>query len=162
MSPRKKVQQDGESDLAILHPDCDVVIAGKKITVREYRFLESLRLQSAIAPLAARMAEITQPGESLAVEDVNAALADYPELIAQLIATSCDQSPEWVGSLRASDGDALFGAWWKVNSGFFIRCVVQRVVLVSKASAGSMSTLSSSPPDTLAPTSKRVATRNVN
>jgi hypothetical protein len=157
---KKKVARD---DLAVLFPDGTLTLAGCKVTVREYRFKEGLRLQAAMAPLAARIAEICM-GRELPLEQVNAAFTEYPELVTQLIATSCDQSEEWVSNLSAREGDVLFRVWWQVNQDFFLRCVVQKVgmTLAQRASAGSESSPPSSPTATPAKTSTQIVTPSIN
>ena len=114
-------------DLAVLAPDITLTIDGRKVTVREYRFMEGLRMRTVMAPLIECLAQATAPGVTLPIDQVNAAFGEYPEIVAHLMAVSCDQDMEWVGNLPRRAGDALFSAWWQVNKDFFIQSVVKVV-----------------------------------
>ncbi|MDF5999802.1 hypothetical protein P4050_15915 [Pseudomonas aeruginosa] len=50
----------GADDLQILHPEREIEVAGRKLTVREYGFVEGLRLRPMIQPLLDDLYAISQ------------------------------------------------------------------------------------------------------
>lgn len=139
MSPGSAVR-DGEDDLAILHPERELVIAGEKVTVREYGFVEGLRLAPLAQPIVASLSGAFQSKSGVSLAAMRNAFAAYPEQVTVLIAESCvgpattdeekqsrpqrvAQMTEWVSALNDTDGDALLLLWQTVNMGFFVRRV---------------------------------------
>lgn len=122
-------KQPREDDLAVLMPDRTLRVGDREVTVREYRFLEGLRVRALAEPIIASIAEMADHAEALSVEQLDGAFGAHPEIITAMIARSCDQDAAWVESLPSDQGEMLFNVWWAVNAGFFVRCVQQRVRL---------------------------------
>ena len=130
----------GADDLGILMPDDDLVIKGKKILVREYRFFEGLKMQAdpAVKPffddLYVLLAEASRPPS---FDDVLDLIGRHVDTVAHMVGLAIDRPAEWVQSLGESDGDALLLTWWQVNSGFFVRRVMRRALQDRMAGSGS-------------------------
>lgn len=145
MASTKKPRQGGD-DLAILHPDREATIAGRKITMREYGFVEGMRLSATAAPLVDALADAAESSGPVTLDAVQAVFGAHSDAIVALIAQACDQPAEWVAALNDADGQNLFGLWWAVNGGFFVRRVVSTVQVrtLRAKSAGASSTQPSS------------------
>lgn len=146
MTPKKKAIKDGEDDLAILYPDREVSIAGEKIVMREYGFVEGMRLHPLYAPMLHELAQIAgRDGVDLSA--LQCVIGAHADDVSTLIATACDRDVAWVRGLNDADGQQLFLTWWLVNKDFFIRRIVQavQVAAMQRASRGGASTPPSSP-----------------
>jgi|GEM_PF-398380 len=150
--PRKKSSApDGAEDLEILHPERIVTIGGRTLTVREYSFVEGLRLRPLYQPLLDALYETMQHGEVPRTDEVQAILAEHLDATLQLIAVAADTDVDYVSSLNLRDGNQLLDAWWGANGPFFLRNVFDRMMhqkILQKARAGQTPTNSSSSTDT--------------
>lgn len=145
----------GDDDLVILNPHQAITIAGRAIVVREYGFVEGLRLQPLTQPIMDALFEAVGGGSPPELELVLGILASHYDALIALICASADVDAEWIHSLGQDDGYALMLTWWTVNGPFFIRRVVQRQAAqraVENLRAGQTSTPPSLPPDMEAPT----------
>lgn len=161
-SPAAKPRQAAAaSELAVLHPDGPVTLRKRTVTVREYGWVEGLRVQSACKDfLAALYALFARGGDgpppAHAVRDVfmeHALTVQW--LIAWSITPAADaenahqfveaqvKNAQWIATLNDVEGDALLAVWWGVNSGFFIRRF--RELRMATAAASSPSETAASP-----------------
>lgn len=151
--------EDHQDDLEILHPERQLEIQGELIEVREYGFIEGMRLRRSMTPFLNALFEMMISGEELTVDDVFIALGDNAEILPGLIAPVCAKSAEWINSLSSADGELLTMAWWGANSSFFMRQLqarqlaetikLSRDAAAKLRSAGLMSTQPSSHPGTM-------------
>jgi hypothetical protein len=148
---------DPGEDLAIVQPDQELELAGCKVTVLEYRFVDGLRVRAKAKALVADLRSLVESGEAL-TEDVLDVLATHGTLVRELMAEATDGADaDWIDSLSADDGETLLLTWWAVNGPFFMRQIVRR--LAEKAvfeaqlngSAGPTSSIGSSRPATAGP-----------
>lgn len=145
---------------AVLHPDLDLVIAGRAIRVREYGYVEGLRLQGACREFLDALygmfsAAAEPPSADALAELIGEHIVTVQWLIAQAL-TPLDDEPQgfadavaanarWVGRLSEPDGDALMTLWWQVNTGFFTRRLQRRLqARLAAARAASQSASSTS------------------
>lgn len=146
---KKEKATPGEDDLQVLHPERTAVIAGRSITMREYGFIEGLKVRALAKPLIATLHATVASGRLPEINDVQFMLAEHAENVAQLIAQAADLEPEWVLNLKDQyAGDQLLAMWWGCNGHFFIRKAIDQVrqnLLVSAMRAGLMPTPNSSP-----------------
>lgn len=145
------VKDPGAQDLAILQPDGEITIAGERITVREYRFYEGLRLQAQARPFFDALYALFGMGERPpSVDDIAVLLGEHEEATVAMLALATGKPETWIRELSESDGDALLLAWWTVNGSFFIRRVMRRAAQdrFGSRSGGLGSTTPSSRPDT--------------
>jgi hypothetical protein len=163
-APRKAAPAtEGADDLAIIHPDVTETIAGRRITVREYGFIEGLRVRAFMRPFTADLAAVFAAGGEALVEDVLDLLGDHIDVVQQAIAQSIatpgelasDEDLAWVRGLDDADGDLLVNLWWGVCGLFFVRQVVRRTAERARraAFAGATSTAPSSAPASARPSS---------
>lgn len=146
--------EPGADDLEILHPEREVTIAGRRLVVREYGFIEGLRLLPLADPLIEDLRAHLEDGQPWGVQAVHAMLGRHAEAVVQLVAMAADVEPEWIDSLDQDAGTALMFWWWTVNGPFYMRCATDRAkaAMVLKAQrAGRTSTPPSSPPATETP-----------
>ncbi|MCO1336803.1 hypothetical protein MO867_20970 [Microbulbifer sp. OS29] len=122
----KKVSAESQDDLEILHPERTLTIAGEKITVREYGFVEGLRLRPLAAPFLKALHQVMGSGATLSLEAVLDIIAEHHEIILQLMAVAIDCDENWLHGLNDPDGNLLLMTWWAVTGPFFLRSVQQR------------------------------------
>lgn len=145
----------GADDLRILHPNLTAKIAGRDITVREYGFVEGLRVHALEQPLLDALHAHCKDGGLPELEEVLAILATHHEQLVPLLAMAADVEPEWIAGLGRTDGHTLMLLWWTANAPFYVPRVFNRILAekaAAKARAGQTSTQSSSPADTEAST----------
>jgi hypothetical protein len=141
---RRKKAPPPADDLAILHPEQHIRIAGHDLVVREYGFVEGLRLRPQVQPLLDDLYALLQRQGSLELEDVIVALARNHEMLLDLLAIAADVEPAFVHGLSQNDGYALLLAWWAANGPFFISALITRKAAQQAAAqrAGATSTAS--------------------
>jgi Family of unknown function (DUF6631) len=143
-----------ENELEILHPDQEIELAGEKITVREFRFGESLKLTPKVQPMIAAMSD-SLTDKDAASETLVVMAGDYSDLFLELIEVSTGKSREWIEALTDADGMTLLSAFWQVNRPFFMRRLLLHSTarMVAERSPSANSTPDSSPTDTAKPPS---------
>ncbi len=161
MAQQPAVGQGGADDLAILHPERHATIAGVPLVMREYGFVEGMRLHALITPIVDAIKAVALSGELADTDALRPVFGDHADAVTQLIATACDQPVAWVAGLNDNDGSSLQLLWWAVNSHFFVRRVRESLMVHQlKASAGLTSTPPSHAPATTPAAS--ASTRSVN
>lgn len=147
--------EEGRDDLAILHPEATITVAGREITVREYGMIAGLQLRAQLKPFMADLGALFDGGGECLVEDIIDVIAMHLPLVQLAIGASAGVEPEWLDSLGDTDGDLLINTWWGVCGPFFVRPILRRKLeqLRRRASAGATSMPSSSPPASAHPTS---------
>lgn len=146
---KKEKATPGADDLQVLHPERTAVIAGRSITMREYGFIEGLKVRVFAKPLIDYLHENIASGGAPSATDIQYMLAEHADNVARLIAQAADVELEWVLNLEDQyAGDQLLNMWWACNCGFFFRKAVDRFrasLLEKSVLAGLMSTPNSSP-----------------
>lgn len=143
-----ETQPEGADDLEILHPEREIEIGGRTVTVREYGGVEGMLLAAAAAPVVHNLAAITHAdrnGDLLAYLNLQAIFSKHVDAITGMVAQACDQPRAWVESLGDADLQSLLVTWWAVNGPFFVRRVVQTLQMKATLGelAGAKSTASS-------------------
>lgn len=129
----------GADDLAILCPDRTVTIAGVTITMREYRFVEAMRLGAPLAAITTALTAAVAAGAAATVTAFDGVFVEHADVMPMLMATACDQPESWVRGLSDKDGARLLQVWWSANAGFFSRRVVRHLLdQAALESAGQM------------------------
>ncbi|ATG73682.1 hypothetical protein AN401_07265 [Zobellella denitrificans] len=144
-----------EHDLEILHPERPVTIAGRELVLREYGFVEGLRLRSQMQPFLDDLFRLMQMESEPEVDQVLGLIGDHVDQVVAWAAQAAGVTPQWVAGLPPAEGETLLIVWWEVNSPFFVRQLqmreMTRILRQAKSrehSAGATSTATSSPPDT--------------
>lgn len=150
--------EEGRDDLAVLHPELEITVAGRDLVVREYGLVDGLRLRAQLRPFTAALQAQFERGGAL-VEDVMDLIAEHWDSLRGAVAQSAGVEAEWIDGLGDADGDLLLNAWWGVCGPFFVRQILRRAAEQARrqALAGPTSTSSSSMPDT-APLANSAAT----
>jgi hypothetical protein len=117
----KAASAPGADDLEVLHPERQVTIAGRELVMREYGFVEGLKLRPLYAPLIEALKPVLAEGVLPELEQILDLLVGDADALPQLMATACDQPVEWVEALGHEHGHDLMLVWWGVNGPFFLR-----------------------------------------
>lgn len=138
-------EEAAAKDLGIEFPARDIVLAGEPVTVNEITFVQSLRLQHALAPVVAELeasvladaqrlqtqaSDLPTAAIPLPATDFDRALLAFSaqwDAAVVLIAAATGLTRERIESLDDADGFALLLAFWRVNEDFFLRRVVGKI-----------------------------------
>lgn len=141
----------GADDLQVLHPELQATIAGREITVREYGFVEGMRLRPLLQPFLDDLHAIVAGGSLPPLEHITTLLGTHIDAVIEAVATAADLEVEWLTTpARTQDeGQHLLMLWWAANGPFYVRSVFSRIAADHAVSrhAGATSTPSSSTPD---------------
>jgi hypothetical protein len=107
-------------ELNVLLPDRTLTLAGEEITVREFRFAESLELAPLAAPIIADLASMATADEAPAGSALFAVLGVHQEAFLELVARSIGRPRAWIEGLSRKEGRALALTFWEVNADFFL------------------------------------------
>jgi hypothetical protein len=137
--------EQAADDLEILHPEREIELAGRKLTMREFGFVEGLRLAGQVAPIVHDLAALEPDdvgGGAFEYAKLQALFGAHADAIEALIAQACDQPAAWVHALGDADGQALLIVWWAVNGPFFVRRLALELQMraVARPSPGARST----------------------
>ncbi len=152
------VKDAGSDDLAVLHPNRTFVLAGVSVTMREYGFVEGLKLMALLEPLIADLRVIIDSATPLpGGEQVPVFFGNHADALVELMAVAADVDIAWVEALAPDDGHELLWWWWCVNGPFCMRAAARRAAIARATNeylsrAGPISMPSSSAPDTATPT----------
>ena len=145
-SPAEREKAIAQEELDVAHPERVKSIGGRLLVVREYGYIEGMRIQAACKPFLDSLHALYQPGGApppvLAIADV---FVNHVELVRWLIAQAITPYPEddeglndfikavnknakWINRLNDIDGDLLTLEWWGATSRFFIRRLQQRAL----------------------------------
>lgn len=151
-------------DLPTIAPDQPFELAGRVVTMREYRHLEGLRLLRWAKPFVdALYAMVASGGEPPTLAQMRELMSEHAELVRDMVAqalTAVDgydaaavaaqriELAQWSEGLSDVDGQFLLAAWWQVNVSFFFRQMFERALSqaegspLARPSAGPASTTS--------------------
>lgn len=127
-----------KNEAEILHPEREVTIDGRKIVMREYTWVEGMRLEAVAKPVLDALVASSAKQDEPTVEEISAVLSMHPEIMVKLIAAACDQPEDWVVALSDANGSLLYWLFWAVNSGFFIRRLQTRVAMLQARKTASV------------------------
>lgn len=114
--PRPEAEQEAE----ILFPERRVTVGGETVTVREFTFLEEMRLAVLAEPLLERLRDLSFDGERrLDGSALEKAFVEHEAVFVELLAAAVDKPAEWVRGLPREGGAALMNTFWSVNHAFF-------------------------------------------
>jgi hypothetical protein len=107
---RKRKADASANDLEILYPERSVLVGGRLIKVREYSFLEGMRLAAAFS------AQVQELKAALAGE---AAGNDHSPAIIHLLTLATGEDVMAVGGCSDAEYGALVRTWLEVNGHLF-------------------------------------------
>lgn len=138
-----------DSTADILFPDRPVPLeTGEEVTVREFRFLESLRAAKIARPIIDDLAALFRAADDPAdvpYLDVLGVFAAHPEALITLLEMATGRTD--IADVSTEDGYRLIDALWGANQRFFVE-MVKMATLTSDPSASDTSSPFSSEPDT--------------
>jgi len=142
LKPRKGVikaadsEAQGGDDLAQLHPNLETRLNGRVVTVREYGFVEGLKVRQLLKGFLDGLYELTKRGSLPGVEEVLGLVVDHIDAVLEAVAQSADIDVQELKNLKdQAEGDLLLLKWWTANGPFFNRLAVQRVLAERIAAA---------------------------
>lgn len=118
-------------DMYVLQPDVVLEVAGRKLTIGEYRLFDGMTARAKGAPLVDDL-EAMAKEETAADAGIEAyldLLSRHRELTRELVLLSVleeDRDVEFIDSLKGPDAERLLMTWWGACSRFFWRAVVGR------------------------------------
>lgn len=143
-----------QAELTVLHPEGQAMIGRRAVVVREYGYIEGMRIQPALRPfLEALYLAHTKAGAPPTAEDVADIIAVHlvtvQWLVAQAITPVNDEDPQaflddvaeaakWIAGLGDVEGERLLTLWWGTNSGFFTRRLRRVAVTAAQERAASL------------------------
>lgn len=117
------------SEIDILYPERVLTVAGEVITVRELAFAQTLRMESAMAPMIQAFIDLPVDDDG---ERVTAQLwtlfGEHAGAWIGFVASACGKPREWVENLSDADGRELTMTVWSVNAAFFTRRVISGMI----------------------------------
>lgn len=151
----RKASKTANNDLEVLHPEQTLMLRGQKVIVREYGFVESLRIRPLMKPFLKDLHELVSAGGDMPLDEVFDLIAKHQDACLELAAIAADVDQAFVESLSSPEGENLLLAWWGANGPFFSRQLqmqlfnrkVRQRTQQSAASDGQTSTQSSSEQD---------------
>lgn len=138
----RKLERDKKDDqvadeLTILHPEREVHVGGRKVVIREYGFIEGMRLRVKARPFIDALYAIMKDSVDFGYEQVLDVLSQFNDDVLAMAAQAADVEKSWVEKLDPAEGDAFLLVWWAVNQDFFYQGVYRRQILEkSTAQAG--------------------------
>lgn len=151
-----KAAAKAAEELDALHPERSAVLAGRKVTVREYGFVEGTRLRLVAKPFTEGLFQLLKGDRVPEYEAVLDVIAEHVDVVLELVAASADVKVPWIQKLSPEDGELLLMMWWGVTGPFFMRAALQRLRAerqVESLLAGAVSTPPSLPTGTVNETS---------
>lgn len=141
-------KKSGSDDLTILHPNQTRKIAGINITVREYGWVEGLKLRELANPILLDIEKLMVDGTVPDFDQLRVILGKHYAATLQLIAQAADVDVEFLETLNQRDGELIEAVWWGCNGPFFMHSVIKNISdkrMVKILRGGRTSTPSSSP-----------------
>jgi hypothetical protein len=124
--PVAKKADTGADDLEILHPDRAIFIGDHEIIVREYSFVEWLKMRAMAQPIINDLERLLMSDEPIDDDQVFIMLSQNSDVVLTMLMKSTGLAKENIDQLEPSDGERLLYLWWCVNSHLFIRRVMER------------------------------------
>lgn len=137
-------EEQGANDLEVLHPNRSATIAGREVVVREYGFVEGMKMLGMLEPFLADLKQLMVDDQPLTVAAVTGLLGQHMDVITDAVAVAADVEVEWLVGLSQDDGYHLMMLWWTANGPFYIRTARNRIfadrVERARATVGQTST----------------------
>ncbi len=133
----------------IVSPDSEIMLGGREVKVRAFRFLEGLRATPIARPLIDDLHETLTKGREVDPGAILDLLGRHGAVWVELIAISTGESIEWLSALSDAEGMSLAMTFWGVNKHFFTtRLALGEALRAAEESNPRKSSANSSPPAT--------------
>lgn len=133
--PAAQAAGKAAEELDILFPERQARIGGRDVTVREYSFVEGVRLRLQAKPFSDALFALLQGREIPHYAVIQDTIAQHLDVVLGLVARAADVEVEWIEQLGQADGELLLMMWWGVNGPFFLRAALQRLRLENEVHA---------------------------
>lgn len=114
--------RQAQEDLEALFPEREVEVGGRTITVREFGFIEGLKITPRVAPLLEALRAMA--ASEATFDRILAVLAEHEDELVYLMARASGCTLKEIRALSDEDGQTLLWTFWGINSGFFTRRIV--------------------------------------
>ena len=129
------------NEAEILFSEQQLEIKGEKLTVREFSFIEGLRINQMVRPFIKSMRHVfTEEDKDSDFSSMSAAFSDHMDVLIELMSISTGKPVEWFSTLTDTEGQTLLMAFWSVNKAFFINRLLIQGMGNQQASASDTST----------------------
>lgn len=120
---------EGADDLQKLHPNLEATLNGRVVVVREYGFVEGLKVRQKLKAFLDGLYELIKLNATPPLEQILDLVVDNLDAVLESVAVAADVAVEELTSLEDQDeGDLLLMRWWTANGPFFYRLAAGRVV----------------------------------
>ena len=148
------------SPLEVLHPERAIELRGRLVEVREYGYIEGLKVQAMCqafldelyalvarteAPPSADLMRRMLKNHAITLQWLMAQAITPVQDDLQAFATEVRNNARWVETLGDVEGDALTTLWWGVNKDFFTRRLRELTVAARAAERQSTTPASTQP-----------------
>ncbi len=120
-------EEQGANDLEVLHPNRSATIAGREVVVREYGFVEGMKMLGMLEPFLADLKQLMEDDQPLTVAACSVLFSQHMDVITEAVAVAADVDVEWLAELSQDDGYHLIMLWWTANGPFYIRTARNRI-----------------------------------
>ena len=128
------------NEAEILFSEQQLEIKGEKLTVREFSFIEGLRVNQMVRPFIKSMRHVfTEEDKDSDFSSMSAVFSDHMDVLIDLMSISTGQPVEWFSTLSDTEGQTLLMAFWSVNKAFFINRLLIQGMRNQQASASDTS-----------------------
>jgi hypothetical protein len=114
-------------EVEILVPEMTIDIAGRKVTMREPSWVESLRIEPLLAPCVQYVrdrlegTDIKPEASDQFLHILLDMMIEHYEAMLEVMIRCADVDREWVSTLKDSEGRKFMLLFWRVNWHFFVR-----------------------------------------
>ncbi len=149
-------------ELEILHPERQLKLAGRDITVHEYSFVEGLRLRALAKPFTDGLYNLLSGNQVPDFDAIQDLLGEHVDVVLDLVCESARLDRDFIDSLDPAEGELLLMAWWACCGPFFLRSATRRIQVQlqeqATAKALSLASQNQSPGQNSTPASSPTAT----
>ncbi len=124
-SRESSAAEKAAEELTVIFPDASITIAGEKIIVAEYPFIQWLELKPLHTEFLDELAELVgHSEEGLLIDDIMEFFENqFLQHVRVLISASINKPTEFFKPLKSDEVEELTLSWWSVNKHFFLRSV---------------------------------------
>jgi hypothetical protein len=119
-------------ELDIIFPDDDITINGKLVVVREFGFMEGLKLQVRAKPFLDALAAALGDNNDLTLDLLGELFSEYDDLVSHMMSLSTGLTVAEIAKLSDTQGQELLMKFWQVNQRFFVNRLLTRKVAAWK------------------------------
>jgi len=121
LTPASSVADSATEDLSVLFPDISIELQNKQVIVREYKFMQWLRLKPQCADFIEDLVDVLKCETDVQVDDILELFESNFDLVKTMVIASTQCTLEFLELLGDDDMQSLLWTWWNVNKHFFLR-----------------------------------------